>query len=221
MTWRYDRGVEEEVDEEALSLVVHRSTILRHASRGEPVVHWKDWGPNGARWLCMSKMSYSYITTTSGQRYVQKPMIALDAPAQPIHILDFNPHTVRRVEAQLLAQAEEAGEDDGARKVTIDTPTAIIVLAARHESGHPRAESRETSREHPWADWPKKAFTRAARMAWLFDDAKEFEPGLPFVRTISKQRFAIDVVIMDDERIIGLSTDYTVTTIGLHALYFG
>ncbi|KAL1702803.1 hypothetical protein EV121DRAFT_281585 [Schizophyllum commune] len=220
MTWRYDRGVEEEVDEEVLSLVVHRSTILRHASRGEPLVHWKDWGPNGARWLCMSQMSDCYITTTSGQRYVQKPSIVLNAPAQPIHILDFNPHTVRRVEAQLLAQAAEAGGDDGARKVTIDTSTATIVLAAKHEQGRPWADSQETNREHPRVDWPKEVFNGAARMARLFDDARELEPGLPFVRTVSKQRFTIDGVIMDDERIIGLSTDWTGNTLGLHALYF-
>uniref|UniRef100_D8QAF2 Expressed protein n=1 Tax=Schizophyllum commune (strain H4-8 / FGSC 9210) TaxID=578458 RepID=D8QAF2_SCHCM len=149
MTWRLDRGEDEEADEEALSLVVHRSTILRHASRGEPVVHWKDWGPEGARWLCMSKMAYSYITTTSGQRYVQKPSIMLNAPEQPIHILDFNPHTVRRVEAQLLAQAGEAAEDDRARIFTIDTPTATIGLPTKHEPGQPWAGRRPTNLESP------------------------------------------------------------------------
>ncbi|KAI5890024.1 uncharacterized protein SCHCODRAFT_01038755 [Schizophyllum commune H4-8] len=209
MTWRLDRGEDEEADEEALSLVVHRSTILRHASRGEPVVHWKDWGPEGARWLCMSKMAYSYITTTSGQRYVQKPSIMLNAPEQPIHILDFNPHTVRRVEAQLLAQAGEAAEDDRARIFTIDTPTATIGLPTKHE---PVYLPEEAFRGGP----PEVQY-----MERLFEDARALEPGLPFVRTTSKPWFAIDAVIMDDERVIGLSTDWTANTIGLQALYFG
>ncbi|KAL1660944.1 hypothetical protein GGG16DRAFT_67795 [Schizophyllum commune] len=221
MTWRREPGD----DEEALSLVFHRSTILRHANRRERVVAWKDWGPKGARWLYMSFMSYSYITTTTGQRYVQKPSVMISAPEQQIHVLDFNPHTVRRVEAQLLAQAKEAGEQDRERQVIIDTPTATIVLSAEHEPGQPWPQHQGMNYMPPWDAWPEQAFIEEPpeiqHMDQLFVDARSLEPGLPFVRTISKQRFGMDVVVMDNERIIGMSTDWTANTIGLHTLYFG
>ncbi|KAI5830528.1 hypothetical protein K523DRAFT_302530 [Schizophyllum commune Tattone D] len=224
MTWRHEPGD----NEEALSLVFHRSTVLRHVDRGERVVPWKDWGPERARWLCMSKMSYTYITTTSGQRYVQKPATVQHTPDQPIHVLDFNPHTVRRVEAQLVQQGKEAEGRNRAREVMLDTPTATITLSADREPGRRSSTNQRTDYTTPWNSWPDDAFGRfcnppevISNANLIFADAGALEPGLPFVRTISKQKFHIVAVVMDNERIIGMSTDWVANTTILHPFYFG
>ncbi|TRM68860.1 hypothetical protein BD626DRAFT_562683 [Schizophyllum amplum] len=214
------------------ALIFHRSTVLRHASRaqGGTSVPWEDWGPIGARWLCTKDMNIGFITVSSGQRYVQMPSTTF--VDQAIHILDFNPYTVRRVEAEIVERGADADADEY-RRLAIDTRTATIVLPCDHRPGQPwtrvdpssdlTAPPSDTSKSHndfvnvkdmeakSYIDLPIQVYgnTRPAEvstnMESAFADARALQPGLPFVRTVSKQDYLYDSVLMDDERVVGLS----------------
>jgi hypothetical protein len=88
------------------SLIVHRRSLLAYAPplttwvcETLNITEWKKWGPSATRWFNADEVPTSWITTTSGQCYVQIASNAHEEPA-PIHILDFNPYHVRRLQAQ-------------------------------------------------------------------------------------------------------------------------
>ncbi|TRM68861.1 hypothetical protein BD626DRAFT_562684 [Schizophyllum amplum] len=235
---------------EIFALVVHRSTVLRHASRAEggtSSIPWEDWGPTGARWFGTTEMNSGFVTVSSGQRFVQMPSVtALGPTKQSIHVLDFNPCTVRRVEAEIVARGGDAGEDPY-RGLAIDTPTATIVLPCDHRPGQPWTRSRDppsvskTSSSdssdsdsdllddedaHPYIRLPTHVYGPlihpaevSTNMNIVFAKAETLQPGLPFVRTITKQQYLYESVLMDDERIIGLSTVDQMDS--LHTFYIG
>jgi hypothetical protein len=120
------------------SLIVHRKSFLAHlpplddpsspssteTTHGEPrtgddrrvvtPIPWANWGPPVSRWLRTERVPTRWITTSTGQRYVQIDNGAWNQPA-PIVIYDFNPlHSCRRANSRrerLCGRGEEDGED--------------------------------------------------------------------------------------------------------------
>ncbi|KAJ7290063.1 hypothetical protein C8J57DRAFT_1114049 [Mycena rebaudengoi] len=194
--------------------VAHRAALL--ALVGDPLVAltgnptevpWKAWSAC-TRWLDAPTLSMHFITNTAGQRLAAIPVDAWQTPA-PIRVLDFNP---AHVAAQRILGP-------------VTTARASIRVVEADENGRGRRRPRGTLDRDGEGDVSTEADGNVSTEAEGNLSMEALELGrigskLPYVETVSVEKFSFRAVMMNDENIIGVSYGDTALE-RLHVLHFG
>ncbi|KII91570.1 hypothetical protein PLICRDRAFT_513043 [Plicaturopsis crispa FD-325 SS-3] len=182
------------------SVLVHRRSILdlipsdirsRSSESWDDMV-WEDWGPSVTRWNNTADIATQWITATTGQRYA----FIKDSHVSPqrIHVLDFNQNTCRRLRS---AQAQ----DKGTRAPSVSTPPSEELPSPIF--------SQPVLRDSPYVIPAGDVFVH------------DVESKLPYVLSLSKDTYTHTVVLMDEERILGFTTDEDDFITSIDVLLFG
>ncbi|KAF9074652.1 hypothetical protein BDP27DRAFT_144272 [Rhodocollybia butyracea] len=170
-----------------------------------PPIPWSAWGRPVTRWLHARNIPTEWITSTSGQRFA---FVSTHAPAlpQPIVVLDFNEHHVKKVTAD---QKNDLPPYHGAF-----TPSKVL-RESQTQTGHTgnvtnttnttasiAIESIDDSQRKLWRRvWLETVPDAYAKMAVF---REEVGGHLPYVAVKSEKLYDFHGVLMDDERIIGI-----------------
>jgi len=175
-------GGEESTDDAELAARLANASLQELTVRDIVMQPWEKWGPPITRWFNTSRLSNMFIATTGGQRCIQyakpEPTDGENAPGKPntIHILDFNPCTLKRAWNGLGRPGPFRGP-----KCTI----SIVGMMSTHGDA---VEGSEAENILP--------------NGGLF--ASDVVGRLPYVKCMSHEEWTYDGVIISEEMLIGL-----------------
>ncbi|KDR77919.1 hypothetical protein GALMADRAFT_94412 [Galerina marginata CBS 339.88] len=120
-----------------------------------PTIPWAEWGPPITRWFNSDDISSHWITSTAGQRYVRMEGNPPESGV-PIHVMDFNPHNIRKMKKYLsgeYSEEDDSDEDEKGPKVDINNGT-LVEREESSEMPHFQQGSSTTMAEPPVALQP-------------------------------------------------------------------
>lgn len=166
---------------------------------------WDEWGPPISLILKDNRVS-RWLTTTSGERFTLSKLSRRGFSTNKIMILDFNPHTISRLNRERAAYEEAitaALESRGADFVM--DPSAYSIGSLEVLAGI--EEDTDIVKDHARVENSRGCFkdVRRNKMTESHFFARPVRNELPYVLSTSKAEYVYNGgTIIDGERIIGL-----------------